>query len=83
MLLEALERFFSELERQGIRFEFFSNLGDVLLTRSRCPVYKYFPAWCERGCLEFIEGFASRYGVKVKRVARQPEKEYCEFEFTL
>lgn len=63
-------------------FEFSLEVGDKLVTTSRCPIHRYMPIWCEKYCLPFARGFARVYGVEnVKRVERQPESERCLFEF--
>jgi len=82
-LKKALERFFEEVERHGIKFEFSAEIKDnVLITRSKCPIYRLFPVWCDRGCIPFVEGFASSFNVNVRRVSKQPEDEFCTFEFS-
>ena len=82
-LKKALERFFEEAEKQGVNFDFSAEIKDnVLITRSRCPIHKIFSVWCEGGCISFVEGFASKFNVKVKRTSKQPEDEFCTFEFS-
>ena len=83
-LKRGLEKFFNEVEK-SVKFEFSAELGDKLITKSKCPIHKYFKMWCDRGCLKFVEGFAKAVNenIKVKRVSKQPENEYCIFEFEL
>ena len=82
-LKRALERLFEEAEKQGMKFDFSAEIKDkVLITRSRCPIYRLFPIWCEKGCIPFVEGFASRFNAKVRRISKQPEDEFCTFEFS-
>ncbi len=82
-LKRALERLFEEAEKQGVKFNFSAEIkGNVLITRSKCPIYRLFPIWCERGCISFVEGFASRFNVKVRRISKQPNDEFCTFEFS-
>jgi hypothetical protein len=95
--LAGLERllnlFFSELERilpkDHSNFKFSSQLDATVLcewlkTSSKCQIYKYYPIWCEEGCIEFIESFAKTLdeNIEVKRVARQPNDDVCKFEFS-
>ncbi|RLI82283.1 MAG: hypothetical protein DRP01_10050 [Archaeoglobales archaeon] len=80
-LKRGFERFFEEL-KEFQDFEFSAEfVGDKLVTRSRCPIHRYFRVWCDRFCLRFAEGFARAYGARVKRVERQPDNDYCVFEF--
>ncbi len=80
-LRNGFQKFFGEA-KYYVDFEFSSELGDKLVTTSRCPIYRYMPIWCEKYCLPFARGFARVYGVEnVRRVERQPESERCIFEF--
>ena len=80
-LRNGFQKFFGEA-RDYVDFEFSSELGDKLVTTSRCPIHRYMPIWCEKYCLPFARGFARVYGVEnVRRVERQPESERCIFEF--
>ena len=81
-LKNGLEKFFDEL-KEFKDFEFSSEfVNGKLVTRSRCPIYKYLKIWCGCCCLNFIKGFARAYGVKeVRRISKQPEEKECVFEF--
>lgn len=80
-LRKGLEKFFGEL-KEIEDFEFSSEMGEKLITRSKCPIFKYFGAWCDLFCLKFAEGFAKAYGIeKVRRIEKQPNSDYCVFEF--
>jgi len=82
-LKRGFEKFFGEL-KEFQDFDFSAELKGKLVTKSKCPIYKHFGIWCERYCLEFAKGFAKAYGVyKVKRVERQPNGDYCVFEFEI
>jgi hypothetical protein len=82
-LKKGFEKFFGEL-KEFQDFEFSAELSDKLITKSKCPIHRYFGFWCDKYCLSFAEGFARAYGVsKVKRVKRQPDDDYCVFEFEL
>ncbi len=87
---ELLKEFFKEVERilpekYSTKFEYSSELGKTLITRSKCPVYRIYPKWCEEGCLEFITAFAKTLNdkISVKRLEKQPESNYCKFEFSI
>ncbi|HDN74259.1 MAG TPA: hypothetical protein ENG16_04470 [Archaeoglobus sp.] len=83
-LRKGLEKFFDELkEFEDFQFSVSVMVKDKkIVTRSKCPIYKYFRLWCDKCCLEFIRGFARAYGVKtVRRVEKQPESDWCVFEF--
>ena len=80
-LQDGFQKFFRDA-REYVDFDFSSELGDKLVTTSRCPIHRYMPIWCEKYCLPFARGFARVYGVEnVKRVEKQPESERCLFEF--
>ena len=77
----GFQKFFGEA-KDYVDFKFSSELGDKLVTASRCRIHRYMPIWCEKYCLPFAKGFARVYGVEnVKRVERQPESDRCLFEF--
>jgi len=83
-LKKGFEKFFNEL-KEFRDFEFSAELRDSkLVTKSKCPIHNYFKIWCDKYCLSFAEGFAKAYGVsKVKIIERQPNHEYCVFEFEI
>ena len=84
-LKRSFEKFFGELEK-SMNFEFSAEMSDnLLVTRSKCPIHIYSKKWCENGCIGFVKGFAKAVNknIKVKRVAKQPESEYCLFEFEI
>ncbi len=83
-LKKGLEKFFSVVG-DYVDFNFSAESeGRKLVTRSKCPVHRYYSRWCREGCMKFIQGFAKVYGdIKVKRISTQPENEYCVFEFEL
>ncbi len=77
----GFERFFEEL-KEFRDFEFSAEIKEgKLLTRSKCPIHKYFKVWCDIFCLRFVEGFARAYGAKAKRIEKQPDYDFCVFEF--
>ncbi|MBO8182535.1 MAG: hypothetical protein H0Z28_07050 [Archaeoglobus sp.] len=86
-LSEVLDWFFNEIERvaaeKSVKFEFSSEIGDRLLTKSKCPIYRHYAFWCDEGCVEFIASLARELNpqLKVNRISKQPESEYCQFEF--
>ena len=57
--------------------------GEVLRTKSNCPIYKYNKEWCNKGCIPMMESFAKVINPKitVKRIKNEPED--CEFEFSM
>ncbi len=83
-LKKGLEKFFNSVKDFGYDFHFQAEIkGDKILTVSKCPVHTYFPKWCEHNCIRFLEGFAGVFEeVKVKRISRQPENEFCMFELS-
>ncbi|ADB57723.1 hypothetical protein [Archaeoglobus profundus] len=83
-LKKGFEKFFNEL-KEFQDFEFSAKITeDKLITKSKCPIHKYFGFYCDKFCLSFVEGFARAYGVtKVRRVERQPKSDYCVFEFEI
>ncbi len=83
-LKSGLEKFFSVVG-DYVDFNFSAESeGKKLVTRSKCPVHKYYSRWCNEGCMKFIQGFTKVYGdISVRRVSKQPESEYCVFEFEL
>lgn len=82
-LKKGFEKFFNSVRELGFDFQFSAELEDgKLITRSKCPVYRYYRRWCEGNCLEFVEGFVRAFGdVRAKRVSKQPESDHCVFEF--
>ncbi|OYT34418.1 hypothetical protein B6U96_13055 [Archaeoglobales archaeon ex4484_92] len=72
-------------EKYKVKFEYSSEVGEKLVTRSKCPIYKLYPIWCEEACISFIESFAREIvgGIKVRRIEKQPESEFCTFEFVI
>lgn len=59
--------------------DFSMEIEDGKVTTSgQCPVGRFYPKFCEEGCLEFIEEVAKHYGAKVSRVSTEP----CTFEFS-
>ena len=89
-LKKGLEKFFDgikELEVGNFKFDFQfqTELKERnLITKSECPIHKYFSRWCDSECLKFVEGFASAFGdIRVRRISKQPESEHCIFEFEI
>ncbi len=88
-LNKVLKTFFDGLDKLGIKdvkFDFSSEIAEnKMVTRSKCPIYKYYPLWCEKACVEFISSFTRTFSrrISVERVKKQPESEYCEFEFRI
>lgn len=87
-LKKGFEKFFAELkelevENFNLDFQFQAELKEgKLITKSKCPIHRYFNRWCDTECLKFAEGFARAFGkIQVKRISKQPESEYCIFEF--
>ena len=83
-LKKGFEKLFGELENElkGSVFQFQAELGEKLVTKSKCPIYKYYSKWCDTECLNFAKGFAKAFGdIQVIRTSKQPESEYCIFEF--
>ena len=82
---KLLKLFFDEVEKiipekYSIDMGYTSILyGDVLITCSRCPIYRFYSKWCKEGCLEFIKSFVKTFNDKleVERVEKQPENEFC------
>ena len=60
-LQDGFQKFFRDA-REYVDFDFSSELGDKLVTTSRCPIHRYMPIWCEKYCLPFARGFARVYG---------------------
>lgn len=56
--------------------------GNNVLSQGSCPIYKYYPRWCDESCLSFIEKIAEKFGFKVERSERQPQSDKCVFVFT-
>jgi len=52
-----------------------------ITSSGKCPVYRYYPKWCEEACLMFITMIAEKYGYTVKRTKSPPEYSLCEFTF--
>ena len=77
-LKEALESFLPKFMNFEARLE-----GEVLRTKSNCPIYKYSKEWCNKGCIPMMESFAKVINPKitVKRIKNEPED--CEFEFSM
>jgi len=84
-LKEVLDYFFKEVEKVDPNFNFSSEIGDSLKTKSKCKVYRRFPEWCSEGCVDFIESFAKTFNseITVNRNKKQPEADFCEFEFKI
>lgn len=83
-LKRGFEKFFGVLKDMGHEFEFLAEIsGNKLITRSKCPMHRYFNFWCDKFCLRFAENFAKAFGenIRVKRIKKQPENDYCVFEF--
>ncbi len=59
--------------------------GVILETRSTCPVYAIYPAWCEEACLPMAEAMAKQVdpNFKVERIQRRPSAQECVFRFYL
>jgi len=88
-LNEILKMLFSELDKleiKDVKFQYSSTmLNGKLVTKSKCPIYKYYPPWCEKGCIEFISTFTRTFNrrINVERIKKQPESDFCEFEFII
>ena len=88
-LNKLLTLMFNGIDSLGIKdvkFDFSSEFANnKLVTRSKCPIYKYCEVWCEKGCVEFISSFAKTFNrrISVRRVKKQPENDFCEFEFEI
>jgi len=86
-LKKGFEKFFDglkefEVGNFNLDLQFQAELGEKLITKSKCPIHKYFSRWCDTECLSFAEGFAKAFGdIQVRRISKQPESEYCIFEF--
>ncbi len=50
-----------------------------IISSGLCPIERFYPKYCERGCLAFAEKFAEHFKAKVERIATKP----CTFRFTL
>jgi len=58
-----------------------SKEGGNIISRGSCPIYKYYPKWCDEACMIFIERIAEKFRFKVERSKRQPQSNICEFIF--
>ncbi|RLI75487.1 hypothetical protein DRP04_13440 [Archaeoglobales archaeon] len=52
---------------------------NVIISSGLCPVKRFYPRYCEKGCVAFAEKFAERFKAKVERISTEP----CTFRFTL
>ena len=76
-LKDALEHMFWWEEDFKIKV----NEDGSIISTGKCPIYKYYPKWCDDACMIFIERVAEKYGYKVERTKKMPESEICEFVF--
>jgi len=53
--------------------------GNTVISSGLCPIGRFYPKYCEIGCLAFAEKFAEQFKAKVERVSTNP----CTFKFTL
>ncbi|WP_456330156.1 hypothetical protein [Archaeoglobus sp.] len=53
--------------------------GHAIVSSGLCPVKRFYPKYCEKGCVAFAEKFAEHFKAKVERVSTEP----CTFRFTL
>lgn len=71
-LEEALDYLFSWEK------DFSLEVKDKKITSSGlCPVKRFYPSFCDEGCLEFINVFVKHFDAEVNRVSTEP----CTFEF--
>lgn len=52
-----------------------------IISSGKCPIYRYYPKWCEEACLIFITRVAEKYGYTVNKTKSVPEDPLCEFTF--
>ena len=58
---------------------------EALETKSTCPIYSLYPAWCEEACIAMAESMARQVDprFKVERLERRPTSTHCAFRFRL
>jgi len=83
------ERFGSDVEglRKALEYlyswekDFKLEVEDNTITsQGLCPIKNYYPRFCEKGCIAFIEGVAKKFNAKVERLSTEP---ICKFRFTI
>ena len=53
--------------------------GNTVIKPLLCPVRRFYPRYCEKGCVAFAEKFAEHFKAKVERISIDP----CTFRFIL
>lgn len=53
--------------------------GYTILSSGLCPVKRFYPNYCEKGCVAFAEKFAEYFNATAERLSTDP----CTFRFTL
>ncbi len=53
--------------------------GNTVISSGLCPIRRFYPRYCEKGCVAFAEKFAEHFKAKVERVSIDP----CTFRFIL
>ena len=53
--------------------------GNTVISSGLCPIRRFYPRYCEKGCVAFAEKFAEHFKARVESLATEP----CTFRFTL
>ena len=53
--------------------------GHTIVSSGLCPVKRFYPKYCEKGCVAFAEKFAEHFNATAERLSTEP----CTFRFTL
>ena len=46
--------------------------GNTVISSGLCPIRRFYPRYCEKGCVTFAEKFAEHFKAKVERVSIDP-----------